>query len=63
LNARRQGKSLAILEYIKYALQTHTKITIGTSDVDALYNHVKAAYPDARLTKFDGYLMVENEKS
>lgn len=58
---QRRGKSLAGLMAIKYCLAANKKLAIGTSNVDALYSQVKLMYPEAKLTKNDGYLLVESE--
>lgn len=58
---RKQGKSLAGLMTIKYCLAANKKLAIGTSNVDALYDQVKFMYPEVKLTKCQGYLMVESE--
>lgn len=50
------------LMYIKYALELHEKVAIGTNDVDAMYDRIKALYPNARLTKEDGFILVENDE-
>ena len=58
---RRQGKSLAGLMAIKYCLAANKKLAIGTSNVDALHDQVRLLYPEVKLTKCEGYLLVENE--
>jgi len=58
---QRKGKSLVGLMSIKYCLATNKKLAIGTANVDALHDQVKLLYPDAKLTKFEGYLLVERE--
>lgn len=47
--------------YIRYALQCHEIISIGSNDVDTLHDRVKAMFPEAKLTKCEGYLLVENK--
>lgn len=58
---RIQGKSLAGLMSIKYCLAANKKLAIGTSNVDALHDQVKLIYPEVKLTKCEGYLLVESE--
>jgi hypothetical protein len=58
---QRKGKSLAGLMSIKYCLAANKKLAIGTVNVDALYSQVKLLYPEAKLTKYEGYLLVESE--
>lgn len=59
--ARQQGKSLATVTAIKYALVTNKSLAIGTANVDALYDKIKFEYPEAKLSKHDGYVLVEKE--
>ena len=59
--ARREGKYFAGLAVIKYCLAANKKLAIGSSDVDALYDRVRLLHPEAKLTKHNGYLLVENE--
>lgn len=59
LHPLRQGKSLAGLMAIKYCLAANKKLYIGSSNVNALHDQVKLLYPDAKLTKREGYLLVE----
>lgn len=54
----RQGKSLAGLVVVKYALASGKSLMIGTSDVDACYERIKQMYPDAKLTKGNGFVTV-----
>lgn len=51
----------SLLYYIRIGLELHEIISIGSNDVDALADKVQAVFPKAKLTKADGYLMVENE--
>lgn len=59
--ARQGGKTLAGLHAIKYCLAANGRLAIGSANVDSLYVQVKLMYPEAKLTKHDGYLLVENE--
>lgn len=59
--ARQQGKSIARLTVIKYCLAANKKLAIGTTNVDALYVQVRLMYPEVKLTKCNGYLLVEQE--
>lgn len=61
LHSRRSTRSLSSLMVIKYCLATNKKLAIGTSNMDALYSQVKLMYPEAKLTKMSGYLLVESE--
>lgn len=58
--ARQEGKSLAGLLAIRYCIAANKRLYIGTANVDLLHDKVKLLYPDAKLTKGDGYLLVEN---
>lgn len=60
LTARSRKKSLALMLYVEYALKMHKKLAIGTNNVEGMYKRVKELFPQAKLTKADGYLMVEN---
>lgn len=62
LEPRRQGKSLAGLHTIRYCLAANKSLAIGTANVDALALQVKEMFPNAKLTKKDGYLLVEKEE-
>jgi hypothetical protein len=57
--ARQQGNSLAQMAIIKYCIASNRKLVIGTSNVDALYERIKFEYPEAKLSKHDGYVLVE----
>lgn len=57
--ARQQGKTLASLTTIKFCLATNKSLVIGTADVDALYDKIKFDYPEAKLSKHKGYVLVE----
>ncbi len=60
-DGQRRGKSLAGLIVIKFCLAANKRLAIGTSNVDALYERVKELYPEVKLTKLEGYLLVESE--
>lgn len=55
----RQGKSLAGLHVIKYVMAGNQSLIIGSNDVDACYERIKQLYPEAKLSKHEGYVMVE----
>jgi len=57
--ARREGKSLAGLLVIKYALASNQSLLIGSSNVNALYDKIKSLYPDANLKKLPNGVLVE----
>lgn len=57
--ARREGKSLASVHVIKFCLATGKSLAIGTSNVDACYDKLKGEYPEAKLSKHSGYVLVE----
>lgn len=62
LESRRQGKSLAGLHAIRYCLAANKGLAIGTANVDALALQVKEMFPNAKLTKMNGYLLVEKKE-
>lgn len=54
------GKRDSLLYYIRIGLELHEIISIGSDDVDGLYDKIQAVFPQAKLTKEDGFLIVEN---
>ena len=63
--SRRQGKSEAGLKLVGMFIAANKELMIGSHNTDKLYNQIKELYPDAKLSKHDGYVKVEkrNEKS
>lgn len=57
--ARTCGKSLALVHSVKFALVSNKSLAIGTNNVDALYDRLKTEYPEAKLSKHKGYVLVE----
>ena len=55
----RKGKSLVLESIIKLALARHSKLIIGTSNVDNMYNGVKLMFPDAKVSKGEFCVIVE----
>lgn len=49
------------LSSIKFCLATNKSLAIGTNNVDALYDKIKFEYPEAKLSKHNGYVLVEKE--
>lgn len=60
--ARQQGKSLAGMIAVKYALAAGKKLMIGTANVDVCYERIKELYPEAKISKHKGYVLVEKEE-
>lgn len=60
--ARQQGKSLAGIIVVKYVLASGKSLMIGTANVDACYDRIKELYPEAKLSKHEGYVLVEAGK-
>lgn len=58
----RYGKSLAAMVLIKYCIASNKKLMIGTANVDALYERIKFEYPEAKLSKHDGYVLLEKDE-
>lgn len=58
----RQGKSAITANSVKFCLATNKSLAIGTADVDATYERLKAEYPEAKLSKRTGYVLVEKAK-
>lgn len=63
LHPARQSLALAAhgSVIIKYCLATNKSLAIGTSNVDELYDKIKFEHPEAKLSKRDGYVLVERE--
>lgn len=59
--ARQQGKSLAGITVIKYCVATNKRLYIGAANVDTLYDKIKFEYPEAKLSKHEGYVLVEKD--
>lgn len=59
--ARQERKSLAGMAVIRYALASGKKLAIGTTNIDACYDKIKELYPEAKLSKHNGYVLVEKE--
>jgi hypothetical protein len=57
--ARQQGKSLALVHSVRFCLATNKSLAIGTANVDATYDRLKLEYPEAKLSKHKGYVLVE----
>lgn len=60
--ARQQGMALAGIAVVRYCLASNRKLIIGTSNVDVLYDKIKFEYPEAKLSKHEGYVLVERGK-
>lgn len=60
--ARQQGMSLARIAAIRYALATNKTLILGTFNVDALYDKIKFEFPEAKISKRNGYVLLEKEK-
>lgn len=61
--ARREGKTLAGLAVIRFALASGKSLMIGSSKVDELYRQIKFLYPEANIKKLPNGVLIENEKS
>ena len=59
--ARQQGRSLIQMTVIKYCLASNKRLAIGTNNIDALYDKIKFEYPEAKLSKHKGYVLVKKE--
>lgn len=44
---------------VKYALASGKELMIGTANVDKCYDLIKELYPEAKLSKHNGYVLVE----
>ena len=59
------GKSENGLKLVGMFIAANKQLMLGSSDVDALRDRIKAEYPDAKLRKEKGYVLIEgkDEKS
>ena len=60
--SRKQGKSQAGLFLIGMFIAQNRELSIGTADVEGLYKRIKDVYPDAKLSKHKGYVLVEKKE-
>lgn len=60
--ARQRNMALTTVCAIKYCLATNKSLAIGTANVDALYDKIKFEYPEAKISKYKGYVLVEREE-
>lgn len=59
--ARQQGMSLSTANCIKFCMATNKSLAIGTADVDALYDKIKFEFSEAKISKRNGYVLLEKE--
>jgi len=59
------GKSENGLKLVGMFIAANKQLMLGSSDVDTLHDRIKAEYPDAKLRKEEGYVLIEgkDEKS
>lgn len=59
------GKSENGLKLVGMFIAANKQLMLGSSDVDALHDRIKAEYPDAKFRKEKGYVLIEgkDEKS
>jgi len=59
------GKSENGLKLVGMFIAANKQLMLGSSDVDTLHDRIKAEYPDAKLRKEKGYVLIEgkDEKS
>jgi hypothetical protein len=60
--ARRQGKSDMNLKLVGMFIEQNKELYLGSNDVNSLHDRIKAAYPDAKLSKHKGYVLVEKSE-
>lgn len=60
--ARQQGMSLSTASRIKFCIATNKSLAIGTGNVDALYDKIKFEFPKAKISKRNGYVLLEKEE-
>ena len=60
-SSRRRNKSLVLKGLINTMLKENKRFAIGTESVDTRADQIKEWFPDAKVTKFDRYVVVENE--
>ncbi len=52
----------AVLFIIGMFIAQNKSIAIGTNDVEGLHDRIKAVYPEAKLSKGDGAVIVEKRE-
>lgn len=57
--ARQQGKTESSLKLVGLFLLAGKQLILGSNNVDALHDRIKAAYPDAKISKHKNYVQVE----
>ena len=56
------GKSENGLKLVGMFIAANKQLMLGSSDVDALHDRIKAEYPDAKLRKEKGYVLIEGKE-
>lgn len=62
IDNRCAGKSNNNLKLIGMFIAQNKSLAIGSNNVDALHDRIKAEYPDAKLSKHKGYVLVEKRE-
>ena len=50
------------LKLIGMFIAANKQLMLGSSDVDGLHDRIKAEYPNAKLSKHKGYVMIERRE-
>ena len=56
------GKLENGLKLVGMFIAANKQLMLGSSDVDALHDRIKAEYPDAKLRKEKGYVLIEGKE-
>jgi len=61
-DSMQKGKTLAGLKLVGMFIQSNKELYLGSNNVDALADRIKEMYPDAKLSKHNGYVLVEKRE-
>lgn len=50
------------LKLVGMFIEQNKELYLGSNDVDTLADRIKAEYPDAKLSKHKGYVLVEKRE-
>lgn len=56
------GKSENGLKLVGMFIAANKQLMLGSNDVDKLYQDIIEKYPDAKLSKHKGYVMIEGKE-
>ena len=50
------------LKLVGMFIAANKQLMLGSNDVDSLHDRIKAEYPNAKLSKHKGYVMIERRE-